>query len=93
MAKYDVDKLYSQGSVTVREAAYLLGGIPNQNVYEKLESGRLNWVFGESKSGSQIKRVLTKSLYNYILKMRGELYTRADKYRLPNVVPDNLKEE
>lgn len=92
MAKYDVDKLYSQEAVTVREAAYLLGSIPNQNVYEKLENGRLEYKTEETTNGYPIKKVLTKSLYNYILKMRGELYRRAEKYRLPSIVPDNLKE-
>jgi len=92
MAKYNVDELYQKESVTVREAAYLLGGIPKQNVYEKIANGRLERYIGDSEEDSSPRRILTKSLYNYILKMRGEIYRRAEKYRLPSVVPDNLKD-
>ena len=35
MEKYDVDELYQKESLTVKEACYLLGNIPNQNVYER----------------------------------------------------------
>lgn len=92
MEKYDVDELYQKESLTVKEVCYLLGNIPNQNVYEKMANGRLQYRIEKAENGMSVKKVLTKSLYEYILKMRGEIYRRAERYRLPSFVPDNLKE-
>lgn len=91
MEKYDVDELYQKESLTVKEVCYLLGNIPNQNVYEKMANGRLQYRIEKAENGMSVKKVLTRSLYEYILKMRGEIYRRAERYRLPSFVPDNLK--
>lgn len=92
MEKYDVDELYKKESLTVNEACYLLGDIPNQNVYEKLGNGRLKYRLEKGENGLYVKKILTKSLYDYILSARGEIYRRAERYKLPSVVPDNLKD-
>jgi len=83
MAKYNVDELYKKELLTVPEAAYLMGGIPLQNVYIKLEKGTIEEREVENKHGNPVKRVVTESLYDYILKRRGELLRRIDRYRLP----------
>jgi hypothetical protein len=88
----DVNKLYSQDTVSIKEAMYLLGDIPNQNVYDKLLRGRIEFVLTPKKDGREVKRIKTKSLYNYILRQKGELYRRADRYRLPTITLDNLKD-
>jgi hypothetical protein len=83
--KYDKDELWRKEDLSVPEAAYLLGGIPLQNVYRKLDNGVIEYVKGESDFTKRIsKRIVTKSLFNYILKRRGQLYARADKFRLPS---------
>jgi len=81
--KYNVEELYAKELLSVAEVAYLLGSIPQQNVYAKLQNGQLEWVERQFSENRMAKKVYTKSVYEYILKRKGILYRNADKYRLP----------
>lgn len=88
--KYDVDELYSKKTLNLQEASFLLGGMPLQNIYRLIKTGKVESVYYKSYRNKRIVRnIVTKSLLDYILQRRGRLLTMADKYKLPTTRNEN----
>jgi len=81
--EYDVNKLYKQRYLTLSEVGYLLGGIPLQNVYAKLNNGALKYRTITNSKGLPVKRVLARDVLKYVMKRREELLFAANRLRLP----------
>ena len=83
--KYDKEQLYKKRDLSVREVAYLLGGVPVQGIYRLMETGKLGFKPGESELiNTNSKRIPTRDVINYILKRKGALIRRLERYKLPD---------
>jgi len=84
--KYNKDELWQKETVSTFQAAYLLGGIPVQNIYRMVDTGKLEVVKEPSLEarGRITARVTTKSLLNYMIKRREELVNRFSRFKFPS---------
>lgn len=80
---YNVNELYKKQYLNLGEVRYLLGGIPLQNVYAKINNGALKAVVVNNEKGLAVKRILAKDVLKYVMKRREELIFAANRLRLP----------
>ena len=82
--QYNVNELYRKEYLNLSEVGYLLGGIPLQNVYAKLNNKNLPFTIKENEKGMKVKRVLARDVLKYVMKRREELLFAANRLRLPS---------
>lgn len=75
-----IDTLFSKPTLSQVDAAWLLC-VSRQRIGQLIESEKVDSV--EVSNGRAVE---TRSLLNYMLKMRNRLYQRAEEMRLPSDV-------
>lgn len=84
MKNYDVEELYSKEYLTLPEVAFLMGGVPIQNVYAKLKNGRMKCVLRENQYEQSVKRIASSEVKEYIKLRKRELKVRFEALKLPS---------